>query len=131
MLTAPRWLIVLVASSAVLAIASLWMYVPLARRGWIALLMAAIIAGLAISYPEAAVLVGQASVLGVVLAAVALALRHWTSSRVVPRQSATTGSTNVRRRSSLRTDPYLAPPLAQSTSGTPTAPLVVLPEVDR
>jgi hypothetical protein len=131
LLTAPRWLIVLVASSAVLAIASLWMYVPLARRGWISILMAAIVAGLAIAYPEAAVLVGQASALGVVFAAVGLALRHWTSSRAVPRPPATTGSTNMKMRSSLRTDSYLAPSLASSTSGTPTAPLVVLPEADR
>ena len=131
LVTAPRWLIVLVASSAVLAISSLWIYVPLVRRGWIAILMAAIVAGLAISYPEAAVLIGQASVLGIVFAAVALALRRWTSSRAVPRPPATTGSTNIRMRSSLRTDSYLAPPLAHSTSGTPTAPIAVLPETDR
>ena len=76
-----------------------------------------------------AVLVGQASVLGVILGAVALVLRR-TTVRTVPRPPATTGSTNLRMRSSLRTDSYLAPSPGLSGSGTPTTPLTV-PEVDR
>jgi hypothetical protein len=130
MLTAPRWLIVLVASGAVLVAVSLWMYVPIVRRGWIGVLLAAVVAALAVTYPAPAVLVGQAAVLGVLLAAVALVLRRWTTPRTIVKPPATTGSTNLRMRSSLRTDSYLTPSLGASTSGTPTAPLVV-PEVDR
>lgn len=130
LLIAPRWLIVLVASGAMLAVASLWMYVPIVRRGWIVIFLAAVVAALAVAYPAPAVLLGQASVLGVILAAFALALRRWTTSRTVLQSPPTAGSTNVRLRPSLHTDSYLTTPLATSTSSTPTAPLVA-PEVDR
>lgn len=128
---APRWLIVLAASGFALAVASLWSYVPAMRRGWIALLLAAVVAGLAVAYPEAALVVGQASVLGVVLAALALALRYWTWSRKQPQISVSSNSTNIRVRTSIRADSYLTPAIHPSTSGTPTAPLVAVPEGDR
>ncbi len=130
MFTAPRWLFVLVASGAVLAVVSMWMYVPMVRRGWIGILLAVIVASLAVAYPGPAVLVGQAAVLGVILAAVALVLRRWMSPRTIALPLATSGSTNLRMRSSLRTDSYPTPSLVHSSSGTPTAPLAV-PEVDR
>jgi hypothetical protein len=132
MLTAPRWLIVLVSSAVVLAAVTVWLYVPVARRAWIALALAAIVAGLAIAYPDPAVLVGQAALLGIGLAAIGVALRRWTRSRVVSLPPPTnSNSTNLRIRSSLRTDSYATPSLSASTSGTPTAPLVMLPEVER
>lgn len=106
------------------------MYVPIVRRGWIGVLMAVIVAALAVAYPAPAVLVGQAAVLGVILGAVAVVLRRWATPRTLVPPPASTGSTNLRIRSSLRTDSYLTPPLSTSTSGTPTTPLAV-PEVDR
>ncbi len=130
LLTAPRWLIVLVASGVILAVVSLWMYVPVVRRGWIAILFAVLVAGLAIAYPTPAVLLGQASVLGVFLAAIALALRRWTASRTALQPPPTAGSTNIRLRSSLRTDSFLAPLPVPSNSSAPTSTLAA-PEVDR
>lgn len=117
MLTAPRWLVVLAASGAVLAVVSLWMYVPAVRRGWLGVLLAAVVAGLAVAYPTPAVLLGQAAVLGVVLAGVSM----WLQRRLVrplPRPTTTSGSTNLRMRSSLRTDSYLSPSMGGATSGS-------------
>jgi hypothetical protein len=128
-LTAPRWLIVLGASGALLALAGAWLYVPAMRRGWIGVLLAFALAGLAVAYPGAAVLLGQAAVLGVVLVAIALLLRQ-RLSQPLPRSAHFGGSTNMRMRSSLRTDSYLSPSLGTTGSGTPTAPLA-MPEVER
>jgi hypothetical protein len=127
--TAPRWLLVLAASSAVLGAVTLCMYVPSVRRRWLGILLATGIAGLAVAYPAPAVLLGQAAVLGVVLAAVSVALQR-RLVRPTPRVSTTSGSTNLRMRSSLRTDSYLSPSLGTTGTGTPTAPLAI-PEVDR
>lgn len=136
LIAAPRWLIVLAASGLVLCVASLWIYLPVVRRGWIALAFAALIVGLAIAYPETALLLGQASVLGLVLATLALAVRHWTWNRKLPRAVISSNSTNIRPRTSIRSDSYLTPALGPSglgtsTSGTPTTPLVTVPEGDR
>lgn len=138
LVTAPRWLIVLAASGVVLALASAWMYLPAARRRWIAIGVAILVAGLALAFPPQAVLAGQAALLGLMLAAVSLWLRRWNGVRTTPTMPTTsTGSTNMRIRSSLRTDSYYAPSASlsprllesHSTSSAPTAPLVV-PEVD-
>jgi hypothetical protein len=144
MVTAPRWLLVLAGSGAVLLLSTAWIYLPVARRAWLAIVMAVIIAGLAIAFPAQAVLMGQASLLGLALAAIALFLRRWAGVRpaVAPLPSPT-GSTNMRIRSSLRTDSYYSPPPtalplhsqpsptpSHSTGVTPSAPMLV-PEVDR
>jgi hypothetical protein len=142
LITAPRWLIVLAASGAMLALASAWMYLPAVRRPWIAIALAAAIAGLAFAFPTQAVLAGQAAILGLALSAVALLLRRWSGEQtIIAPQPATTGSTHLRLRSSLRTDSYYAPPptapqpqspipvASHSTSGTPIAPLAA-PEVN-
>ncbi|MGD9632452.1 MAG: hypothetical protein AB7U97_04170, partial [Pirellulales bacterium] len=105
LITAPRWLIVLAASGAMLALASAWMYLPAVRRPWIAIALAGAIAGLAFAFPTQAVLAGQAAILGLALSAVALLLRRWSGEQtIVAPQPATTGSTHLRLRSSLRTD---------------------------
>jgi hypothetical protein len=72
LITAPRWLIVLAASLAVLGLALVWLYVPVLRRGWIAVAGALLLACLAVAFPIPAVLLGQAAVLGVILASIAL-----------------------------------------------------------
>jgi hypothetical protein len=72
MVTAPRWLIVLVASAVVLAMAAAWVYVPAARRGWILVALSVLLAGLAVAFPTPALLAAQASVLGVFLGILSL-----------------------------------------------------------
>jgi hypothetical protein len=69
--TAPRWLIVLVASAAALALGLSWVYVPGVRRDWVVLGVACVIAGMAAAFPAPALLLGQAAVLGVVSALLA------------------------------------------------------------
>ena len=129
LLTAPRWLIVLVASGAVLMAVSLWIYVPRLHRGWIVMLAALVLAALAVAYPGLALLVGQAAVLGVALGTIALLLQRWTASRTVATPPPATGSTHLRSRPTPRTDSYLIPSLSASSNAT-TAPLPV-PELDR
>jgi hypothetical protein len=127
-LTAPRWLIVLAASGVVLALVILWIHVPVVRRGWIGLLAAAGIAALAVSFPAPAVLLAQASVLGLVLSAVALVLqRRLTRPKWQPQSSA--GSTNFRIHSAYRPDSIITPAVA-TPSATPSLPIAV-PETNR
>jgi hypothetical protein len=129
-LTAPRWLVVLVISGTVLGLVSLSIYLPPLRKGWVGILAAVLIAGMAVAYPAPAVLVGQASVLGVVLAAIAVVLRQLLRGRF-PGTPPTTGNSNLRVRSSYRPDSVTTPPAATpSASGTPTMHLTV-PEADR
>jgi hypothetical protein len=122
-LTAPRWLIVLAASGVVLALAVLWAHVPFVRRGWIGLLAAAGIAALVVSYPTPAVLVAQASVLGIALAALALILRR-RLSRPRWQPPPTAGSTNLRVRSSYRPESVVTPAVP-TPSETPALPIAV------
>ena len=93
------------------------------RRGWIGLLAAAIVAALAIAFPTLAVLVGQASVLGLILSAVALGLRR-RLTKPVRKAPSTAGSTNFRVRSSYRPDSMVAPAPSPSASVTPSLPIV-------
>lgn len=142
-IAAPRWLIVLAASGLVLVLTLAWLYLPAARRGWIAVVVATAIAGLACAFPAPAILAGQAAILGLALGATSLWLERWRGTRkalmaTTAATPAVAGSTNLRMRSSQRTDSYYAPPTESlsnrperhSTSATPTAPLVV-PEMDR
>ena len=71
LVTAPRWFIVLVSSGSVLALALAWIYVPAVRRRWVVVAVACLLAVMAVAYPTPAMLLGQASILGVALAALA------------------------------------------------------------
>jgi hypothetical protein len=73
-ITAPRWLLVLAASGAVLALAVIWIYVPGIRRGWIAVGAACLLAAFGAAFPGPAMLAGQAAVLGIVLALLSLTI---------------------------------------------------------
>jgi hypothetical protein len=86
MVVAPRWLIVLTASVAVLLPALLWIYVPAVRRLPIVLLLAFVIAAFAVAFPTLAVLVGQASLLGLGCSLAAAWIAHFLShaTRVSP-----------------------------------------------
>ncbi|MEX2316874.1 MAG: hypothetical protein WD669_06970 [Pirellulales bacterium] len=83
LVTAPRWLIVLVTSAGVLMLAIAWIYVPVKRRGWIVAMSACLLGALAVTFPTPAVLLGQASVVGLLLATLAMWLARLASR--VPR----------------------------------------------
>jgi hypothetical protein len=71
LLTAPRWLLVLAASAAALSVALAGIYLPVFRRRWVLGVVACAVAAVALVFPVPALLVAQASLLGVVLAVVA------------------------------------------------------------
>jgi hypothetical protein len=120
--TMPRWLLVLLASGSVLAVAVLWVYVPLVRRGWLVLAVAFLGAGLSVAFPEPAALFGQAAVLGLVLATVAALLRRLTLRPMIWPQFSTSGGSSIH--SPLgRSDSFVAPPPPASTSPTVRARL--------
>jgi hypothetical protein len=116
--TMPRWLIVLGASGAVMAVVLAWIYVPVARRGWIVIALAVAVAALAVACPTPAMLFGQAAVLGVGAASVAVVLARLLV-RPVPWSRPAGGSTMVRFGAS-RSESVSAPPAG--TTATPTAP---------
>lgn len=128
MVIAPRWLIVLAASAVVLAMTMAWIYVPGVRRGWLVFALACLVAGLAAAYPAPAVLLGQASLLGLILSMLATWLARFTQPRAQWPSPATTSS--ILRPSTPRTDPLILPPVATVGSTAPTAPYQ-LPEAQR
>ena len=80
LVTAPRWLIVLAASAAVLSLALAGIYLPVLRWRWVLAAIACIVASLAMLFPVPALLVAQASLLGMALAALAVAcVGYWPS----------------------------------------------------
>jgi len=122
--TAPRWLIVLAASGGVLASALLWIYAPAARRSWILGVAAIAIAALAIAYPTAAMLLAQASMVGVLLSALAYLLsRVYARPALVPIVPAAAASSQ--RMATPRMDSILMQPNAAASSTAPTASLHV------
>jgi len=122
LITAPRWLIVLIASSGVLALGLVWIYVPAVRQGWILVALACVIAGLAVAFPIPAFLLAQAAALGVFVVLLSLLLNrmisrptHW------PVVMSSGGSSQ--RQVAPRTDSILMPPVAAAASTAPTVPL--------
>jgi hypothetical protein len=69
---APRWLVVLAASAFVLLAVLAWIYLPVIRRVPFVIAAAGLLAGLAVAFPIPALLLAQASVLGILLAGFAL-----------------------------------------------------------
>jgi hypothetical protein len=119
--SAPRWLIVLAASSAVLTAVLLWTYVPRTQRGWLLVAVAIVIAGLAIAYPGPALLLAQAAVLGVVLAAISVFVGRVSARRSRWPVTLSTGSSQ--RQLTPRADSLYLPPVAAAASTAPTASL--------
>jgi hypothetical protein len=115
--TAPRSVIMLVASGCVLAIGLAFLLAPASRRPVVLLLLAVALAALAIYSPAWAILLAQASVLGVLLVAVAALLKRilgrkrpvWlgAAGNAADRSSAT--HTVVRRDGSSRVTTTTAP----------------------
>jgi hypothetical protein len=122
LVVAPRWLIVLAASALVLAAVLTWLYVPAVHRPWAAIVAAALIAALAVAYPEPAIFFAQASVIGWIAATIAVALKRRTGDSTVRQSSATAGSTNLRFRPLSRPESIVTPAVL-AASGTPTASL--------
>jgi hypothetical protein len=117
-LTAPRWLVVLTASAFVLMLAMVWIYLPVVRRRQIVAASAVALAGLAIAYPIPALLLAQASVVGIVLAGLGLVI-----SRLVARPTRwpvvlPAGSTM--RPTMPRPESIVMPPVAATASTSPT-----------
>lgn len=122
LITAPRWLIVLLSSFAVLALGLMWIYVPAVRQGWILVALACVIAGLAVTFPIPALLLAQAAALGVIVVLLSLLLdrmisrpTHWPV--IMP------SSGSSQRPSPPRTDSILMPPVVAAASTAPTVPL--------
>jgi hypothetical protein len=122
LITAPRWLIVLISSCAVLALGLVWIYVPAVRQGWILVALAGVIAGLAVAFPIPALLLAQAAALGVIVVLLSLLLNrimsrptHWPV--IMP------SSGSSQRQAPSRTDSILMPPVVAAASTAPTVPL--------
>ncbi len=120
---APRWLIVLASSLAVLGVAVLWIYVPTLQQRWLLGLLGCLIAVLAVAYPVPAMLFAQAATLGVVVTLLSILLKRLVTRPthipvLLPSQSS-------QRHSAPRSDSLLAPPLVATASTAPTVPLRV------
>jgi len=122
LVTAPRWLVVLLASSLALALLVGWFYLPLRTRPWMLVALIAVIAVSAVAYPTAALLIAQASAIGIVLAPLSMLLSRLMSggSR---RPFAPAITLSSRRMLMPRTDSIVMPP---AVAGASTAPTVAL-----
>jgi hypothetical protein len=119
--TAPRWLIVLVASAMPLGLVLGYLHVPALRRPWGLTALALVLAGLALSFPAAALLLAQASALGLLLVVLAtviarLVVRPAPWGVVIP----VSGS---RREIAPRVETIVVPPIAVTASTAPTVSL--------
>jgi hypothetical protein len=117
-LIVPRWLIVLVIGVVVLLVGAAWLYLPHTQRLWIGMTLALVVAGLAIAFPIPAVLVGQASLLGLLAVAIAILLRRGRRPSA-SRRSVGVGSTQVRIRASTNLDSAATPPVTATPSAAP------------
>jgi hypothetical protein len=118
-----RWLLLLIASAAALAVGLALMYFPVLRRMRVVAAAAAIAVAVAIVYPEPALLLAQSGSLGLLLLFVALVLRGIVSRRPAPVSSTPPSSSARLERSSTR----LHPPREQEPepATTATSPVVV------
>lgn len=117
--TAPRSLLVLLASGFALVAGLLWLYVPLVRHPGFLLVWAVLLLAAVLTYPGPALLLTQAASLGVVLAVVAgLLKRSFARRRAVPQPPSVSailerGSTQIQQ------------PLLVGGESTDTAPTVL------
>ncbi len=126
-ITAPRWLIVLAASSAVLVVLLLWVYLPRTQRGRLLVGGAVVIAALAAAFPAPALLLAQAAAVGVVVAAISVLIAR--AAARPARWPVTISSGSSQRQSMSRGDSRLMSPVA-AASTAPTSPLAI-PESER
>ncbi len=120
--TGPRWMIVLVASAVVLGFSVACLYVPVGRRTWLLAAIALVIVVAAISFPAAALILAQASVIGVALAALGLILSRFVGRRGrIP--TAPVVSPSSQRVVTPRADSFLLSPAIAASSTSPTTTL--------
>jgi hypothetical protein len=126
LVTAPRWLVVLVSSAVALLLVLAWIYLPVLQRRQIAVAVAVVLAGLAVTFPVPALLLAQASILGIVLAGVATLV-----SRLVSRPTrwpvVLSGGSSLRQ-PTPRVASIVMPPVAAGASTMPTILQQVGPE---
>src|SRR5262249_19837434 len=122
LVTAPRWLVVLAASTLAMALVFGWYYLPIRFRSWMLIAIVVIIALAAVSYPTAALLLAEAAATGVVLATISVfVLRSMTG----PRQRSLVPSITPSSRRILtpRTDSIVMSPVVAAASTAPTVTL--------
>jgi hypothetical protein len=122
LVTAPRWLIVLVASSSALLLLAGWFYLPIRLRPWMLVAVIVVIAATATAYPTAAALIAQAAAIGVLLALLSLFLARWVSGPSA-RPLAQTFTPSSRRILTPRADSIVMPPAVAGASTSPTISL--------
>jgi hypothetical protein len=120
--TAPRWLIVLGSSAAVLTVSLLLLYLRAAQRKWILAVLACILAAGAIAFPTLALLLAQASTLGLALALLSALLRRLAAGAMRP-QVAPIVSQSSQRILTPRSDSRPITPVISAPSTAPTASL--------
>ncbi len=122
LVTAPRWLIVWLASGLALLFLGGWFYLPLRMKSWVLVVAVAVIAAAALTYPTAALLIAQASAIGVVLAPLtALLSRMMGGSHHRP--LAPSASPSSQRVVSPRSDSIILPSVVGAASTAPTVTL--------
>jgi hypothetical protein len=122
--TGSRWIIVIAASSIVLLLVVAWLYVPAAQRRWIAAALAIAIFVGSISYPEVSLLIGEASVLGVLLSGLAFVLMR-SLRRPARSGSVATMAPSSHRAVTPRGDSIRMSSVLASGSTAPTATLQI------
>jgi hypothetical protein len=122
LVTAPRWLIVLLASSLALALVVGWYYLPVRIRPWMLVAVIFVLAATAVAYPTAALLIAQAAAIGIVLAPLSMLLARWMSGPG-RRPLAQTFTPSSRRILTPRADSIVMPPAIAAGSTSPTVSL--------
>ncbi|MEX2185217.1 MAG: hypothetical protein WD875_00415 [Pirellulales bacterium] len=103
--TLPRWLIVLLASGAAIAVGLALIYAPIARRPVALLSLCVVLVAVAIWSPSAAILGGQAAAVGLLLSIGAGIASWWLGDRVATPTPANSHSDRVERGSSASRRP--------------------------
>jgi hypothetical protein len=122
LVTAPRWLVVLVASAVGLSLVIGWYYLPVAARSGALVALVIVIAATAVSYPTAALLIAQAAVLGLVLGMLSMLLTRYLMR---PRQRLTPSAmaASSQRMITPRAESIVMPPVIAAASTAPTVTL--------
>lgn len=120
--TAPRWLIVLLASASAMVLICSWFYLPISTRPWMLVGVILVIVAAAIAYPTAAMLIAQAAAIGVVLGLLATLIARL-STRPGRRILAPAYSPSSQRVAAARTDSIVMPSVMAAASTAPTVTL--------
>jgi hypothetical protein len=120
--TAPRWLIVLLASAVALVVIAGWFYLPIATNPWMLLAAIVVIVSAAVACPTAAVLIAQASAVGIVLGSLSVLISRL-AARPGRRMLAPPITPSSQRAAPPRTDSIAVPAVMATASTAPTVTL--------